>query len=75
MSTWGPIYGCWCNSLTRRPFADLNDVTLADEDTNSIITDDANRTIQGKQKTIPCNIAMQVAPPGGQIVINKSVSF
>ena len=27
-------------SLTRRPFADLTDVTLADEDSNSIQTDD-----------------------------------
>ena len=27
--------------------ADLTDVTLADEDTNSILTDNANRAIQG----------------------------
>ena len=46
------------NSLTI-PFADLTDVTLADEDNNSIPTDDVNRTIIG-------NVAMQVAPPGGQ---------
>ena len=39
-------------------FADLTDVTLADEDSNSIPTDDVNRTILG-------NLAMQVAPPGG----------
>ena len=39
--------------------ADLTDVTLADEDTNSIPTDDVNRAILGK-------VAMQVAPPGGQ---------
>ena len=32
--------------------ADLTDVTLADEDTNSILTDNANRAIQG-------NVAMQ----------------
>ena len=38
----------------------LTDVTLADEDTNSILTDDANRATPG-------NMAMQVAPPGGQI--------
>ena len=31
---------------------DLTDVTLADEDTNSILTDNANRAIQG-------NVAMQ----------------
>ena len=34
------------NSLTI-PFAELPVVTLADEDTNSILTDDANRAIQG----------------------------
>ena len=39
--------------------ADLTDVTLADEDSNSIPTDDVNRAILG-------NVAMQVAPPGGQ---------
>ena len=39
--------------------SDLTDVTLADEDSNSIPTDDVNRTILG-------NVAMQVAPPGGQ---------
>ena len=40
-------------------YADLTDVTLADEDSNSIPTDDVNRAILG-------NVAMQVAPPGGQ---------
>ena len=38
-------------------------MTLADEDTNSILTDNANRALQG-------NVAMQVtqvAPSGGQI--------
>ena len=34
-------------------------MTLADEDTNSILTDNANRAIQG-------NMAMQVTQPGGQ---------
>ena len=48
-----------CFSLTPRPFADLTDVTLADEDTNSILTNNANRAIID-------NVAMQVAPPGGQ---------
>ena len=46
-----------------RGFADLTDVTLADEDTNSILTEKANRAIQG-------NVVMQlmqVAPSGGQI--------
>ena len=42
------------------PFADLTDVTLADEDTNSILTDKVNRTIQG-------NVAMHVTLPGGQL--------
>ena len=30
------------NWLTNTPFADLTDVTLADEDTNAILADDAN---------------------------------
>ena len=29
-------------SVTEPPFADLTDVTLADEDTNAILADDAN---------------------------------
>ena len=45
--------------VTPRPFADLTDVTLADEDSNSAPADDVNRAILG-------NVAMQVAPPGGQ---------
>ena len=32
-----------------RPFADLTDVTLVDEHTKSILTDNANRAIQGNQ--------------------------
>ena len=40
-------------------FADLTDVTLADEDSNSIPTDDVNKAILG-------NRAMQVAPSGDQ---------
>ena len=55
----GPIFGSSCLSL-RIPCADLTDVTLADEDTNSIRTDNANRTIQG-------NEAMQVTQPGRKI--------
>ena len=42
------------------PCADLTDVTLADEDTNSILADHANRAIQG-------NVAMHVTLPGGQL--------
>ena len=51
------------NSLTdklTRPFADLTDVTLADEDTKSILADNNNRAIQG-------NLAVQLAPPDAQI--------
>ena len=47
-------------SLTHyKTSADLTDVTLADDDSNSIPTDDVN-------KAIPGNVAMQVAPPVGQ---------
>ena len=47
------------NSLTRGS-ADLTDVSLADEDTNAILTDHANRAIQ-------VNMIMQVTQPGGKI--------
>ena len=40
-------------------FADLTDVTLADADSNSIPTDDVIWAILS-------NLAMQVAPSGGQ---------
>ena len=46
------------DSLSPRLFADLTDVTLADEDSNSIPTDDVNRAFLG-------NVAMQVAPSDG----------
>ena len=57
----GPRYVCGseCLKQTTKPLADLTDVTLADEDTIPILTDNANRAFQG-------NVAMQVAPPGGQ---------
>ena len=45
----GPLV---CPSQTNRGCVDLTDVTLADEDTNSILTDNDNRAIQG-------NVAMQ----------------
>ena len=48
-----------CQSVTPRLFADLTDVTLADEDSNSTPADDVNMAILG-------NMAMQVAPCGGQ---------
>ena len=46
-------------SVSPRLCADLTDVTLADEDSNSTPADDVNRAILG-------NVAMQVAPSGGQ---------
>ena len=46
-------------SLSNRPCADSTDVTLADEDINSILTDDVNRAMQG-------NVAIHVTQPGGQ---------
>ena len=46
-------------SLHPRAFADLTDVTLADEDSNSTPADYVNRAILG-------NVAIQVASPGGQ---------
>ena len=54
----GPESGC--PSLSNRAFVDLTDVTLADEDTNLILTDNANRAIQG-------NVVTQVTQPGGQL--------
>ena len=44
--TWGPIYGSKSVSQT---LVDLTDVSLVDEDTNSILADDTNRAI-------PCNL-------------------
>ena len=42
-------------------------MTLADEDTNSILTDNANRAFQG-------NVAMRVTQPGGQLW-NQAMQF
>ena len=50
----------WVLMSVQDYFADLTDVTLADEDTNSIPTDDVNRAFLG-------NVAMQVAPSNGQL--------
>ena len=47
-------------SLTPRVFADLTDVTLVDDDTKSILTDNGNRAIQSNQ-------AMHVTLSGVQI--------
>ena len=46
--------------VSLRPCADLTDMTLADEDTNSTLTDIAKRIFQG-------NVAMRVTQPGGQL--------
>ena len=46
-------------SIRTRLSADLTDVTLADEDSKTIPTDDVNGAFLG-------NVAMQVAPSGGQ---------
>ena len=54
----GPVV---CYKLRPRPFADLTDVTLADGDTKSILTDNANRAIQG-------NVAMRVTHPVNLVV-------
>ena len=41
------------NKLSEPPCANLTDVTLADEETNPILTDNANKAIQG-------NVALHV---------------
>ena len=46
---------------------DLTDVTLADEDTNSILADNAKGAIQGNEAMQVMKTNMQVAPSGGQI--------
>ena len=55
-------------SVRHTPFADLTDVTLADEDTNSILTYNANRAIRGNvaMQVVPFGEPIQVAPSGGQ---------
>ena len=56
----GPIYESDSLKQSERGYVNLTDVTLADEDTDSILTDNTNRAIQG-------NIAMQVTQPSGQV--------
>ena len=53
--------------VSERGFADLTDVTLADEDTNSILADNAKGAIQGNEAMQVMKTNMQVAPSGGQI--------
>ena len=43
---------------------DVFDVTLADEDTNAILADNANRAIQG-------NLVIQVVPLRDEIILTK----
>ena len=50
--TWCPIYGSKSLSVREWCLVDLTDVTLVDEDTNSILADDTN--------TIPGNLETQV---------------
>ena len=57
--TWGPIYGSECLKLTEGGLWNFTELTLADEVTNSILTDNANRAIQG-------NVTMHVRQPGSQ---------
>ena len=52
----GPIYGSKFEIHCRN----LTDVALADKDTNTILIDKVNRTIQD-------NVVMQVTQPGGQL--------
>ena len=54
--SWGPIYV----SQPLRRLANLTDVTLADQATNSIQADNANMAIQG-------NVAMKVTQSRGQL--------
>ena len=50
----------WVPMSVRDLFWELADVTLADEYISPVLSDNVNRTIQG-------NVAVQVAPLGGQI--------
>ena len=44
---WGPVYGSRSLYLRTRALWNFTDVTLADDDTNSILADDANKAIWG----------------------------
>ena len=51
--------GPGCPSVRETPCADLTDVTLADEDTKLIQTDNVNRAIPGKPLT---NLELRILP-------------
>ena len=51
------------NKLSEPPFADLTDVTLADEDTNSTLIDNTNRAFRTDLKVSPGD-QMQLMPSG-----------
>ena len=51
--------------LSHSRFADLTDVTLVDEDTKSILTDNANMAIKG-------NMAMHVTQPKSKFITKAS---
>ena len=55
-------------SLTERGFADLTNVTLVDKNTNSVLTDNANKPTQGY-------VAMQMTQPGGHWPLAKLVKL
>ena len=55
---WVPISVCL--SVSERGCANLTDVTLADQATNSMQADNANMAIQG-------NVAMKVTQSSGQL--------
>ena len=65
----GPVVSHWLTDWLRNLVADLTDVILADEDTNSILADNAKRAIQGNEamQVLKWCRLMQVAPSGGQI--------
>ena len=54
--------------VSERRLCRLTDVTLADEDTNSILTDNVNRAIQGNVaiQVMQCKLCNLVIMPIGQ---------
>ena len=58
---YGIIWEFFPNVSESLTLVDLTDVSLVDEDANSILADDTNRAITG-------NLKMQVAPPNFRIL-------